>query len=109
MLAKVIFAFAFVVLALLYYRGRKERVHLANYALFLLLSDEIVHAHRASLHELVRDFEANNAMDLYLEAMRSMDHLASELAGTTAAGVHAGLWALKKGNISEDDVSSDQP
>ena len=78
----------------LYWRALTEGRVLRNYALLLLLNEDVYAVQRKGLHDLVRSLAAKNAGDLGAQVHLSLDHLAARL-GDALLGVNGMLWKLK--------------
>ncbi len=99
MLAWILFALSCVLFVLfflpLYVRSQNKRNHLCDYAVLLLLSDEIRQEQRAKFIRWVHEDRAENAMALSSDAVFAVERVADGLASSAGLAAHAALWKEK--------------
>jgi hypothetical protein len=94
----IVIAFAIVLLlmAMVYRTSLRAQRRLTNYALLLLLNDEVLEKHRADLSEFVRSVDAKGAGDLGLQVYKATTKLAVSMSDNSL-GVAGLLWKLRTG------------
>jgi hypothetical protein len=91
-----------VLLFALYRKCLRESCHVTNYALLLLLDENIHAAQRKGLIDLVHAIDAKNATELGLKVNLATTQLASRLSNTML-GTLGKLWALKTGSVPQEN------
>jgi hypothetical protein len=78
----------------LYRRSLSESQALSNYALLILLDDQVRDAQRKGLRDFVRSTDAKNALELGAKVNLSVAQLAHRL-NDTMLGTNGMLWQLR--------------
>ncbi|HZP43965.1 MAG TPA: hypothetical protein VFD84_20980 [Candidatus Binatia bacterium] len=75
----------------------RRRIHLTDYAIYLLLSDDIRGDHQQKFREWIRSAEARDAADLSHRAHGVVENMAAHLGrGGSTLATHAMVWQVRK-------------
>ena len=83
-----------LVMVAVYRTSLREQRALTNYALLLLLNDEVLEKHRTDLAEFVRQSNAKGAADLGVQVYAATTRMVVGMSGNSL-GVAGLLWKLK--------------
>ena len=91
----VVLVAVLILLAAAYSRGIRQRNHVANLLLLVLLDDRVYEAQQVGLKRLCITTAAKDPNDLAGKIMASTGNLADNLA-ETMSGVSVMLWSLRQ-------------